>query len=175
MAKKKQPKLNTAEEVNQALLALGKLEININDAENRLNERIQKLKDETAIETEEDLRKYKLLHDSIKDYCNFYKTTFEKEHIKKVNFGKFGFRDNPAKVNLVGKLNSWDKVVQRAKDLYNKVYIRTDENFNKDLAIKMYDEKVLKEEDLAAIGIKISKGITFVCEPDLIRIKKLED
>lgn len=173
MAKKK-PKLNSREEVNQVLHQMAKLLAGLKAAEVKYNKGLQELKKTYEADIAVDTEAYKILEKEVRGYCNYYKKDITTQAIEKVTFGKFGFRKNPAKVLLLNKKDTWEKVKDRAKDLFKKKFVHTEETFNKELALRLFSKKQLKEEDLTSMGVKISQGKTFVCEPDWTKFKKTE-
>jgi len=174
MAKKVQPKLSTQEDVNQALLKLGRIQADQKSIESDINADIQDIKGKYQTEIDKLRQSEETLKKEIKKYCNYNKKEFEKKGIKKLLFGKFGFRTNPAKAALLNNKWDWDKVEKRARELFKNKFLHIEVSFNKELAIRLFEDEKLKEDDLTAMGVKITKGKTFVCEPDWIEIKKLE-
>lgn len=154
------------EDVEKSILELSKHESFIAKEEARMNEKIQKIKDEFEEKTKESRAAKNLVEGEIQAFCTLNKKEFEKTRTKKLIHGLIGFRFNPPKVLQLNRKYSVQTSIELIKKIFKSKYIRSKEEINKDEILIGYDKKELDDQKLAAIGLKIDQSETFFIKID---------
>ena len=171
-------KIETFEDVDRALLEIGKAESIRSKKEAMMNAQIQKVREKFEEETMLERNTIQTLESDIETYCAKNKKEFEKDkRTIELIHGSVGYRTNPPKVL---QLNNKFKVatsIGLIKKLLTTKYIRSKEELNKESILSDYVDKKkasqLKENDLkekltdetlAIVGLRIDQEETFMYE-----------
>ena len=157
-------KLTSYDEVDNALLELGKIEATLAKKEADMNAAIQKVKEKFDTETAEDRAIAADLHNSIEDFCRTNKVDFAKQRTMPLTHGSVGFRNNPPKVVQLSKKYTVKTSIELLKKIFGGKYVRSKEEVNKDLILTDYAGNSLSDEQLAATGLRIDNDETFSIE-----------
>lgn len=166
MAKKIQTStLNSFDDVDAALLDLGKHTAVLQREEAKLNEEIQKLRDVSEKRTTESRQRSLTLSTDIELFCNEHKDEFDKPRTRELTHGIVGFKMTPGKVALLNRKYNWKTVLE----LLNRVkwgsrYIRKTEEVAKEIILADIAEKSVTDSKLAAVGVKIAQDDEFICD-----------
>jgi phage host-nuclease inhibitor protein Gam len=164
MAKKIQTTtLRNFEEVDAALLDLGKEAAFLQKEEAKLNERIQTIR-QLSDDATADARKRKLaLETDIELFCNEHKDEFEKPRARDLVHGTVGFRTSPPKVALLNRKYNWETVLELLKRVrFGVRYLRQAFEVDKEKILADVAAKEITDSKLAAVGIKIQSTDEFV-------------
>lgn len=171
--KKSLPVLRDLQEVDQALLRLGKAEATIKHHESVMNDGIQQIRDECDKATLEAREQKELLESQIEAYCIAHKDEFEKVKSRELVHGKVGFRTPPPSVQLLNRKYNWATVLELIKKFpWAKGYFRSKDEVDKETILTAYAAKEITDERLASIGVKIDQAEKFGIE---IKWDSLED
>lgn len=155
--------LRNFEEVDAALLNLGKHAAFLQKEEAKLNEKIQQLR-QLSEESTADARQKKLaLETDIELFCNERKDDFELRRTRDLTHGSVGFRMTPGKVALLNRKYNWDTVIEllkRAK--FGTRYLRQVFEVDKEKILADVAAKEITDSKLAAVGVKIQSADEFV-------------
>ena len=164
MAKKIQTTtLESFEDVDAALLDLGKQAAFLQREEAKLNEKIQmtrQLSDEITAE----VRQKKLaLETDIELFCNEHREDFEKPRTHDLVHGTVGFRSTPPKVALLNRKYNWETVLELLRRVkFGSRYVRQAFEVDKEKILADVATKEITDTKLAAIGVKIQQTDEFV-------------
>jgi phage host-nuclease inhibitor protein Gam len=157
--------LRSFEEVDRALLDLGKEEVFLQREEAKLNQEIQKLR-EISEKTTEEARKQKLaLEADIELFCNEHRDEFEKPRTRDLMHGTVGFRTSPPKVALLNRKYNWETVIELLKKLrFGTRYLRQVWEVDKEKVLADVAINEISDVKLAAVGMKIAQSDDFTYE-----------
>jgi len=166
MAKKIQTTtLKTFEEVDQALLNLGKQEVFLQREEARLNQEIQKLREASEKMTEEARKEKLALETDIELFCDEHRDEFEKPRTRELMHGTVGFRTTPPKVALLNRQHNWATVLELLKRMkWGARYLREIFEVDKERILADVAMKEISDAKLAAAGMKIAQSDDFIYE-----------
>lgn len=165
MSKKiKTMRLSNFEDVDNALLEIGRTESVVAKKEAEMNSKIQQLKEKYDTETETERRFIDETKERIENFCMANKTDFDKQRTFNLKHGSVGFRNNPPKVVQLNKKWTVKSSLEFVKKLFNGTYVRAKEELNKDQILADYAGKVLDDSKLAAVGLRIDNDETFTTE-----------
>lgn len=158
-----QPKpIRSFSDADQTLLEIADCETQLQKAEAKMNEHIQKIRDEFEQNTHV-VRTIKAgLENELEKFCILNKVEFEKQRSKELVHGTIGFRNTPPKVALLNRKYKWDTVIELlAKVRFGKEFIRTKEEVNKEQILASYASKEIDDQKLASVGIKVDQSEEF--------------
>ena len=171
---KKTPALKSYAEVNDILHNIAALQLTVDKKENDLNARIHKL----TLEYEPDIKilkeKILVLEKQVEEYCICHKNDFDMARSKEFTIGRYGFRTGKLSLQLISKKFTWDRVLEKVKDIFGDKYVNIVTTLNKTKLLKDVEKDILSDEALKACGCKVNKGEKFFYEIDYTKIK-LED
>ena len=169
-------KINSFEDVDKALLEIGKAESIRTRKEAMMNSQIQKIREKFEEETLNERNIITALESDIEDFCSHNKKEFEKDKrtIELVH-GSVGYRTNPPKVLQLSNKFKLVTTMELIKKLLNPVkYLRTKTELNKEAILGDYIDKKkatelkpyelkekLTDEKLATVGLRIEQEETF--------------
>jgi len=166
--------INTEEEVNNALLELGKAQVIVQNKEAAMNEEIQAIK--TRYDEDEELAEAQgniaLYSDAVENYLADHKNDFLKERSKVFTHGKIGFRNSPPKVVQLNKKWKVESSLTFLKKLFGKKYLREKLEINKELILADYAKENLQDEDLAGVGLRVDQDEKMIVESNWEEIKQ---
>ena len=166
------------EDVDTALLQIGKAESIRAKKEAQMNDKIQNIRAKFEEDTIVERDVISSLELKIQDFCSKNKKEFETDKRSKVLVhGSVGFRTNPPKVLQLSNKFKIATTLEFIKKLWGKqkdLYIRTKEELNKDAILSAYVAKdkakdmkndelkgKLTDEMLATVGLRIDADETF--------------
>lgn len=171
--------LITFEDVDSALLQIGKNESVRAKKEAAMNAAIQKIRAKYEEETKSERENISTLESDIQTFCLKNKKEFEKDK-RSVDLvhGSVGFRTNPPKVlQLSNKFKIATTIELIKKILDPAKYLRTKTELNKEAVLTDYVEKKktaelkpeeletkLTDEKLSAVGLRIDQEETYFYE-----------
>ena len=166
--------INTDEEVNNALLELGKSSVIVQNKEAAMNEEIQKIKaryddDEELAEANGNIALYS---DALENYLTSHKKDFIATRSKIYTHGKIGFRTTPPSVKQLNSKWKVESSIAFLKKLFKKTYLREKPEINKDLILADYASGKLADEDLAGVGLRVDQNEKFIIESNWEEIKQ---
>jgi phage host-nuclease inhibitor protein Gam len=157
-------RLSSYDDVDNALLEIGKVESVLAKKEADMNAKIQAVKEKYDNETIEQRTFCDNLKERIEAFCNANKGDFAKQRTMNLTHGTVGFRNNPPKVVQLNKKFTVKTSIELLKKIFGGKYVRAKEEVNKDLILSEYATQVLKDEQLAATGLRIDNDETFNIE-----------
>lgn len=152
------------DDVNNCLFDIGKAEAFVAKKEAEMNSQIQKLKDKYDQETETERKKIEDYKSKIEKYCVSNKGDFLKQRSQALVHGTIGFRNNPPKVVQLSKKWSVKSTLEFIKKLFDKKYVRSKDEVNKDMILADYAANLIDDSKLAAVGLRIENDETFFIE-----------
>jgi len=163
MAKKIQTTtLKSFEEVDAALLELGKQAAFLQKKEAELNEFIQKLREASDEKTASSRLQKLALETDIELFCNEHKDDFDKPRTRDLVHGTVGFRTTPPKVALLNRQYNWDSVIELLKRMrWGARYLREVFEIDKERILTDVAAKQIGDSRLAAVGVKIKQDEEF--------------
>lgn len=159
------------DDVNNALLEIGKAESVVAKKEAEMNGKIQKIKEQYDTDTEEQRNKIDEYKKRVESFCNANKGDFTKQRSNPLPHGVIGFRNNPPKVVQLSKKWTVKSSLEFLKKLFNGKYVRTKDEMNKDQILGDYAAGIVDDSKLAAAGIRIDNDETFFIEINWDSIK----
>lgn len=170
---KKQQMIETLEEVDQKLLELGTHKVFISKREAEMNSKMQSLRAKFDEETKDERAQVELIEKEIEQYCIINKLKFDRQRTMELTHGSVGFRTNPPKVNQLNKKYTIATTIELVKRIFRGKYIRAKEELDKDAILTDYAAKLITDEQIAGIGLRIDQGEKFFCEPKWEEIEKV--
>ena len=166
MAKKIQVStLTSFEEVDAALLELGRHTAVVQTEEAHLNEKIQSLRESSEAQTADARQRILSLTTDIELFCNQHKDEFEKPRTRELTHGTVGFKMTPGKVALLNRKYNWETVTELLKKMrWGSRYLRTVVEVDKEKILADARDKTINDTKLASAGMKIAQPDDFVCE-----------
>lgn len=158
--------LKSYEEVDNKLFQLGQLQSKISKKEADMNGSIDKIKEKFNNDTLQERAEAELLKKDIEGFLAINKADFDQARTKKMIHGVVGFRFGTPKVLLLNKKFSMNVVLEHAKKIFKKKFIRTKEELDKDAILAAYSAKEVDDQKLSGIGLRIDKDESFVIEID---------
>lgn len=171
--------IESFEDVDRALLEIGKAESIRSKKEAGMNSQIQKIREKFEEETINERNTIQTLESDIEIFCKRNKKEFEKEkRTIELIHGSVGFRTNPPKVLQLNNKFKVATTIGLIKKLLNpKKYLRIIEELNKGTILSDYIDKKkenemkeneikekLTDEKLAMVGLRIEQEETFSYE-----------
>lgn len=153
--------LQSFTDVDIHLRELAKLESRITTEEARMNEKINKIKEEFEEKTSDDRARKSLLESEVESFCAANKKEFDKSRTKKLTFGEVFFRMTTPKVNQLNRKFTVKTTIEFLKKLYKTKYIRIKEEINKDKILEDYNAEKLDDSKIAAVGLRIDQEDRF--------------
>lgn len=154
-------RLTSYEDVDSALLEIGKVESVLAKKEAEMNSKIQVIKDKYDGETAEQRDFSSALRERIEAFCVANKGDFAKQRTMSLTHGSVGFRNNPPKVVQLSKKYTVKTSIELLKKIFGGKYVRNKEEVNKDIILADYAGNQLNDEKLAATGLRIDNDETF--------------
>jgi len=167
-------KIKSFEELDTALLDLGKAQAELGIQEAEMNKEIQLVTERYAESTAEYSGNIATLEDAIETFCMANKFEFDKTRSRTLNHGYVGFRTNPPKVMQLNKKWKVESSLAFLKKLFKSKFTRTKLEIDKEAILAEYARESLTDEDLAAVGLRIDQDETFTVEANWIEIKKTQ-
>lgn len=161
MAKKISTTLRSFEEVDHALLELGRHEAKIQHDEAVLNDEIQKSRDAFDQKSNTARQKAQAIRSEVEAFCILNKDEFEKVRSRELIHGIVSFRTAPPNVALLNRKYNYKTVLELLKKLRLSKYIRTKEEVDKETILAASADKEISDEKLAAVGLKIDQSEVF--------------
>jgi phage host-nuclease inhibitor protein Gam len=155
----KKPSINlrSFDEVDQALLDLGRVKAIVQHEEAILNNQIQNFRDDFDQRTSDARKQSAALENEIEKFCIDHKDEFEKTRSKDFVHGTVGFRTSPPAVKALNRKYNWSTILELIKKLRLAQYIRTSEEVDKEAILADYAGQCITDEKLAAIGVKVDQ------------------
>jgi len=177
----KPPEIKSFDDVDKALLLIGRAEAVRTKEEAMMNKKIQNITEEYKEKVKDELALVADLELAIQDWCSKNKREFEVDkRTIELFHGSVGFRTNPPKVLQLSNKFKVATTIEFIKKLWGKqkdLFIRTKEEINKEAILGAYvtkeKSKELKEADLkskltdealASVGLRIEQDDTFKYE-----------
>ncbi len=167
-------KINSFEDLDNALLELGKAKAELQKQEAAMNEEMQIITDKYAESTAECSGTVATIEDAIETFCAKNKDEFDETRSKVFNHGKVGFRTNPPSVKQLNKKWKVESSVAFAKKLFGKKYLREKTELDKAAILGDYAAEKIKDEDLAGMGLRVEQEETFSVEANWVEIKNIK-
>lgn len=167
-------KITNFEELDQALLELGKAKAELQKQEAAMNEEIQQITDKYSESTAEISGTVATIEDSIEAFCGKNKGEFDETRSRVLNHGKVGFRTNPPSVKQLNKKWKVESSISFAKKLFGKKYLREKTELDKAAILADYAAEKLHDEDLAGMGLRVEQEETFTVEANWVEIKSVK-
>lgn len=165
MARKKITTLKSFDSVDAALLKLGQRKAFIQQAEGKMNEEIQTIRDRFEKETNQAQQEVLALEEDLEVFCIQNKEEFETRRTKEMVHGRVGFRTAPPSVRLLNRKYNWETVLELLKKVrFGRLFLRTVEQVDKEKILAAHAAKEVDDQKLAAVGIKIDQPEDFVYE-----------
>ncbi len=153
--------IKTYEELSVSLKELANAEANVAKQEALMNEKINKIKEDFEAKTKESRLIITQLEKEIESFALVNKKDFEKQRTKEFQFGSIGFRVAPPKVAFLNRKYNGKTVLELAKRVFGKAYVRSKEELDKESILADYSQKKLDDSKLAGIGLKIDQDDQF--------------
>lgn len=151
------PILETWDDVDRALLRIGRINIEVEKAQNYLMNLIDLGKEE-AKKMIEGLPDEKAdLEKQIADFCQFHRDQFKKKKSKELPFGFVGFRMSVPKLTTL-KGWTWDKVVGKLREMRKRGFLKYRDPIPDKEAIK---NSGLSAKELADFGVAVEQKEEF--------------
>jgi len=167
-------KIKSFEELDGALLELGKARAELQTQEAAMNEELQVITDKYAAKTAECSGTVATIEDAIEAFCEKNKDEFDETRSKIFNHGKVGFRTNPPSVKQLNKKWKVESSIAFAKKLFGLEYLREKTELDKPAILAAYAADKLKDEDLAGMGLRIEQEESFMVEANWTEIKNIK-
>lgn len=167
-------KIKTFDDLDNALLELGKAKAELQTQEAAMNEEIQAITDKYAGKTAECSGTVATIEDAIEAFCEKNKDAFDESRSKIFNHGKVGFRTNPPSVKQLNKKWKVESSIAFAKKLFGLEYLREKTELDKAAILGAYAAGKLKDEDLAGMGLRIEQEETFTAEANWVELKNVK-
>jgi len=153
--------IKTFEDVDKLLLEVSKHESLIAKKEALMNDKIQKIREKFDEETAEAKTQIDLLKNDLEAFCIIRKEDFSKQRSVNLIHGSVGFRTNPPKVAMLNRKYTMKTALELLKKVFDGRYVRTKEEINKDEILTDYSAKVIDDEKLSAVGLRVDQDETF--------------
>lgn len=167
-------KIKSFEDLDSALLELGKLTASFTKKEADMNEELQKVTERFTEDTAELSGQIASYEDAIEKFCKEHKAEFTETRSKALNHGTVGFRTNPPKVVQLNKKWKTESSLAFLKKLFGKKYTREKLEIDKAAILADYAAEKLSDEDLAGAGLRVDQDETFSAEPNWIELKSVK-
>lgn len=164
MPRKMKATLKSFDDVDQALLKLGKTETLIQHEEAIMNDAMQQLRDAFDKGTSDARQQKAALETDIEAFCIENKDEFEAKKSRELIHGVVAFRTAPPAVKLLNRKYNWNTVLELLRKLRMSKYIRTVDEVDKSGLLAAAAAEEITDEKLAACGMKIDQGETFSIE-----------
>jgi phage host-nuclease inhibitor protein Gam len=166
MVKKIQTSTFTSfEQVDAALLELGRHTAIVQKEEAKLNEEIQKARAASDKRIADSRQRTLTLSTDIELFCNEHKDEFDKPRTRDLTHGTVGFRMTPGKVALLNRKYNWETVIELLRRVkFGARYLRQVFEVDKDKILTDATAKEITDSKLAAVGIKIQQADEFICD-----------
>jgi len=171
---KKNPPYNSYEEINEALKKMAVLLLTADRIETKMNEEIIKIKEKYKADIVGCKQNIADLEKGITTYCLIHKNDFSKKRSRALTFGRLGFRTGGAALKTISKLWTWDRVKEKAEEIFGSKYVVVKTTLDKKKILTDYNSKRLNDEQLEVIGCRSKKEEQFFIEIFSEKIK-LED
>jgi phage host-nuclease inhibitor protein Gam len=154
--------LVTWEDVDQALLKIGKALTYVQKEEAEMNRKLQEVRNKYESNTSEKIIEIASAEIDIESWCELNKNQFETVRSKELTHGTVGFRITPSKVSTLNRKYTWATVLELMKKFkWAAKFIRTKEEPDKELLLKSISAGEVDDVKLAAIGLKVNKQDKF--------------
>ena len=153
--------IKTFDDVEPALLELGKSEASIAKTEAAMNEKLQNIRGKFELDTAADRANKELIAQRLEAFAVANKAEFAKERSRMFIHGSIGFRTNPPKVTLLNKKYNLKTAIELLKKIFPGSYVREKEEINKEAILTDYAGKTIDDSKLAAVGLKVDQDETF--------------
>ena len=174
MAKRKkvdaEPVLKTWGEVEEALKEIKKIDNDVAKVEAFHNDKLDEIKNEMAVKTEDDLKRKARLEKDLEEFAGAHKDEVRSEKrlkTKELNNGFIGFRWTPWSIRFAKKKK--DEVIALLKKKKLDDWIRTKEELDKDAVMKDYDEEYADDKTLKSVGLERKRKEEFWYDTDKTR------
>lgn len=163
MARKKESTYQNWDEVNQAMKRLAELNIQKKRLENEQNTRIDEVKKDISLQSEELIKEIDFIKKDITRFAEQHRDEFTQKRTKTLTFGKISFR-----------YTSWvwvedaKSAIKSLKTFAMDKYLRVKEELDKDALIDA-DPKLL-----AKCGIQLRSGDKITIEPDYVKLGSID-
>ncbi len=164
--------IRTYEDVDKALLELGRHEGFIAKKEAEMNKRIQDIKDRFNEQTADARAAKQMIEQDIKSFCMINKADFMKSRAKKLIHGVIGFRTNPPKVVQLNRKFTVKTSLELLKKIFTGKYVRMKEEIDKEAILADYSKEELTDDKLAAVGLRVDQDEKFFVEIDWDSLNK---
>jgi phage host-nuclease inhibitor protein Gam len=154
-------KLKTFEDIEPALVELGKRESFIAKKEAEMNTKIQEVKDKFEQDTIAQRSEADLIRTKITDFCKSNSREFTDKKSKDFTHGVIGFRTNPPKVILLNKKYNLKTAIELLKKVFTGDYVRSKEEIDKEKILSDYASEKLNDDKLAAVGLRVDQDESF--------------
>lgn len=154
-------KIKSFEDVEPALVELGRRESFIAKKEAEMNKKIQEVKDKFESDVIAQRSEADLIRRRIEDFCKSNSNEFKEKKSKDFTHGTIGFRTNPPKVQLLNRKYNLKTAIELIKKIFKNSYIRTKEEIAKETVLADYAQKKLDDSKLASVGLKIDQEESF--------------
>lgn len=163
MAKKKESKYQTWEEVNEAMKRLAELNIEKKSLETEQNRQIDEIKKATSLKADEVIKEIKSVEKDIIRFAEQNRAEFTRKRTKVLTFGKISFRYTKS----IGCANI-PTAIKALKSFAMEKYLRIKEELNKEALIEA-DPMILGK-----CGILIKAEDKICVEPDYVKLASLD-
>jgi len=160
--KKPSINLHSFDEVDRALLELGRAKAIVQHEEAILNNQIQNFRDAFDQRTSDARKQSTSLETEIENFCIENKFEFEKKRSVELVHGTVSFRTAKPHVAQLNRKYSWETILELIKKFsWSKKYIRIKEEPDKEAILADHAADVIDDLKLAAIGVKIDQREDF--------------
>ena len=162
MAKKLDTSLKNWDDIDAALLKIGKATSRVQAAEAAYNTQIQNLRQIVDENTAADRTEIAGLESEIENFCLINKDQFEATRSREMMHGSVSFRTTPPKVALLNRKYSWDTVLELLKKFkWAAQFVRTKEEPDKESILTAHAAKEIDDTKLASVGLAIQQTEKF--------------
>lgn len=159
------PTVRSFEDVDQVLLKIASCEQELQQAEAKMNEQIQLIRDGYERNTAITRAMKSQLEDELERYCIAHKDEFQKTRSREMVHGVVGFRSAPPKVALLNRKYKWETVLELLKKFrWAADFVRTKDEVSKESILASYAAKDIDDQKLAAVGLKIDQDEKFFAD-----------
>jgi phage host-nuclease inhibitor protein Gam len=158
-------KIESFEQVNNALHELGKHENFIAKKEAEMNKKLEDIKAQYETATSESSMIAASLRNDIAAFMGKNKNDFRIKRSIKLLHGTIGFRTGQHKLSLLNQKHSWTTVMDGLASFMKGKYVATKVTIDKASLLKDYKKSSITDAFLAQFGLKVNKAEMPFIEP----------
>lgn len=153
--------LTNIKEVETAVFKMAEAKAVIAGHEAELNKQINKLREDFEKKTKKQREQIDEIMPDVEAFCIKNKLLFQKTKSIELPAGRIGFRVSTPRISMLNRKYNQKTVLELVKRLFKSDYIRTKEELDKEKMLSDYSGKLLTDDQIAAVGLRVEQDENF--------------